>query len=148
MIRIHKLYFSAKGSFVERDMVKRRRLTSFYCFISLDVNSVGLKGNAGLIHEGHSPLGGLPLHAHSLKPLSAGSLQSEKPGPVHDMSMFPAGVDSANFAVIFLHRLLTGSYAHHRKPQHRVGNGSKKCLRLPFCLFYLVIKAAAGIART
>lgn len=99
-------------------MVKRRRLTSFYCFISLDVNSVGLKGNAGPIHEGQSPLGGLPLHARSLKPLSAGSVQREKPGPVHDMSMFPAGVDSANFAVIFLHRLLIGSYALHRKPRH------------------------------
>lgn len=63
MIRIHKLYFSAKCSFVERNMVKRRRPTSFYCFISLEVNSVGLKGKAGLIHEGRSPLAGLQLHS-------------------------------------------------------------------------------------
>ena len=50
LIRIHKLYFSATCSLVERNMVKRRRLTSSYYFISLVVNSVGLKGKAGPIH--------------------------------------------------------------------------------------------------
>lgn len=107
IIRIHKLCFSAKCSCVEKNMVKRRRLASFYCFIALDVNSVGLKGKAVLVHEGCSLLGELQVGV-LLMPLGAGSVQNEKPGSLHDGLMFPAGADHANFAGIFLHRLLTG----------------------------------------
>ena len=108
MIRIHKLCFSAKSSCVERNMVKRRKLTSFYCFIALDVNFVGLIGKASPTHEGCSPLGEPQLCACSLMAPRVQAVRTEEPGPVHDRSMFPAGAVHANFAVIFLHRLLVG----------------------------------------